>query len=325
MSIPNVRFCQVVAMLAEGRWKYEDAGILDRTHLRFFTAVEMIELVKEAGLEPVRLEPLTMIAPDRLPRNPDGSLTLGRVTIQDLTDSEYVDFLVIQYVVVAGKATSDRLAAARHALELNQNEAAFQLAREAEGAEAFERRYIMAKAAARQKKLGPAETLYREALAIRPGHTHAAAELGLVLIAAGQPAEARPFLERVIAGDAENDRAVAGLGLIHLAEGRLAEAFEQFQAALALNFEDETVLEHLLDSGYALGRLSEAEPPLRRFTDFYPGNARMVCRYAELLWRLGKPQQARDRLAGLMLLTQDYAPARELLAAIEKAAHETGA
>ena len=38
VSLPNVRHYSVVLpLLFKGRWDYEDAGLLDRTHLRFFT------------------------------------------------------------------------------------------------------------------------------------------------------------------------------------------------------------------------------------------------------------------------------------------------
>jgi SAM-dependent methyltransferase len=38
VSLPNVRHYSVVLpLLLGGRWEYEDAGLLDRTHLRFFT------------------------------------------------------------------------------------------------------------------------------------------------------------------------------------------------------------------------------------------------------------------------------------------------
>ena len=38
VSLPNVRHYSVVLpLLFSGRWDYEDAGLLDRTHLRFFT------------------------------------------------------------------------------------------------------------------------------------------------------------------------------------------------------------------------------------------------------------------------------------------------
>ena len=37
--------------LLRGRWDYADTGILDRTHLRFFTLATMVELFKQADLE----------------------------------------------------------------------------------------------------------------------------------------------------------------------------------------------------------------------------------------------------------------------------------
>lgn len=49
-SIPNVRHHVTVADLAlRGRWDYVDEGILDRTHLRFFTRASMVALLEEAG------------------------------------------------------------------------------------------------------------------------------------------------------------------------------------------------------------------------------------------------------------------------------------
>jgi len=100
-SIPNVRFCYVVRSLVHGRWKYEDAGILDRTHLRFFTATDMALLFCEAGYRVTQLAPLSVMAPELVPRNTDGGFTLGNLTVGPLTDAEYQDFLTYQYLVVA--------------------------------------------------------------------------------------------------------------------------------------------------------------------------------------------------------------------------------
>lgn len=48
--IPNVRHVRVVVpLLLRGRWDYADTGLLDRTHLRFFTRATMIELFQSAG------------------------------------------------------------------------------------------------------------------------------------------------------------------------------------------------------------------------------------------------------------------------------------
>ncbi|WP_296892142.1 class I SAM-dependent methyltransferase [Thiobacillus sp.] len=49
-SIPNVRYYRVLLpLMLGGRWDYQDSGILDRTHLRFFTRATAIELVESAG------------------------------------------------------------------------------------------------------------------------------------------------------------------------------------------------------------------------------------------------------------------------------------
>lgn len=51
-SLPNIRHESVLLpLLVHGRWDYVDAGILDRTHLRFFTLSSMIRLLAEAGFE----------------------------------------------------------------------------------------------------------------------------------------------------------------------------------------------------------------------------------------------------------------------------------
>lgn len=50
-SIPNIRNFATLATLAlQGRWDYVDAGVLDRTHLRFFTRATMVEMIEAAGL-----------------------------------------------------------------------------------------------------------------------------------------------------------------------------------------------------------------------------------------------------------------------------------
>ena len=54
-SLPNVRHLRVLLpLLLAGRWRYESAGILDRTHLRFFTRESALELMAGSGLQVVQ-------------------------------------------------------------------------------------------------------------------------------------------------------------------------------------------------------------------------------------------------------------------------------
>jgi 2-polyprenyl-3-methyl-5-hydroxy-6-metoxy-1,4-benzoquinol methylase len=54
VSLPNVGLWSVRLAHLFGRWDYEETGVLDRTHLRFFTRKSAKWLLDQAGLEPVR-------------------------------------------------------------------------------------------------------------------------------------------------------------------------------------------------------------------------------------------------------------------------------
>ncbi len=47
--MPNVGHWSMVAELLQGKWRYADQGLLDRTHLRFFTLDTAVELFEKAG------------------------------------------------------------------------------------------------------------------------------------------------------------------------------------------------------------------------------------------------------------------------------------
>lgn len=56
ISIPNVRHYRVVRDLVfHDKWEYEDSGILDSSHMRFFTLRETKKLLEYAGLDISRL------------------------------------------------------------------------------------------------------------------------------------------------------------------------------------------------------------------------------------------------------------------------------
>ena len=56
VSIPNVANWAIRLSLLAGRFRYTDRGILDRTHLRFFTRRTLIELLEGAGFRVEALE-----------------------------------------------------------------------------------------------------------------------------------------------------------------------------------------------------------------------------------------------------------------------------
>ena len=50
MSLPNIAHADVKLQLLAGQFRYRDTGLLDRTHLHFFTLDSIKEMVRDAGL-----------------------------------------------------------------------------------------------------------------------------------------------------------------------------------------------------------------------------------------------------------------------------------
>lgn len=96
-SIPNVRFIRNIRhVLFEKDWKYTDKGILDRTHLRFFTKKSMVRTFEEAGYEVISIEGI----------NPHRWNTIPILFLRMFFGSLMADMRFPQYVVVAKVAKS---------------------------------------------------------------------------------------------------------------------------------------------------------------------------------------------------------------------------
>jgi 2-polyprenyl-3-methyl-5-hydroxy-6-metoxy-1,4-benzoquinol methylase len=59
ISIPNIAHADVKLALLNGTFPYSESGLLDRTHVSFFTKESLLQLVKEAGLAVVELARVT--------------------------------------------------------------------------------------------------------------------------------------------------------------------------------------------------------------------------------------------------------------------------
>ncbi len=58
IAVPNVRHLSVlVPLIVNGDFTYRDSGIMDHTHLRFFTRNSVCTLLEQAGLRANRVEP----------------------------------------------------------------------------------------------------------------------------------------------------------------------------------------------------------------------------------------------------------------------------
>ncbi|MHB1209345.1 MAG: class I SAM-dependent methyltransferase [Acidimicrobiales bacterium] len=60
LSVPNIAHADVKIALLNGTFPYRDSGLLDETHIHFFTKQSALDLVKRAGLIPTDIERVTV-------------------------------------------------------------------------------------------------------------------------------------------------------------------------------------------------------------------------------------------------------------------------
>jgi 2-polyprenyl-3-methyl-5-hydroxy-6-metoxy-1,4-benzoquinol methylase len=97
-SIPNVRNLKVLGpLLVKGEWRYQSSGILDRTHMRFFTRRSVQELFAGAGFEIQRMAGTGPLQANRI------RSTSGRIAYlaNAMLGGSLEDFVAHQYVVRA--------------------------------------------------------------------------------------------------------------------------------------------------------------------------------------------------------------------------------
>jgi cyclopropane fatty-acyl-phospholipid synthase-like methyltransferase len=90
-SIPNARNHALVVQLLRGDFKYMESGVLDKTHLRFFTKKSMNRLMEESGLSILKC----------LPTNVQGDSRSA--LINKLTIGLFEEFLAVQYIAKSTK------------------------------------------------------------------------------------------------------------------------------------------------------------------------------------------------------------------------------
>lgn len=106
ISIPNVRNLRLMSALTDGYWEYEAAGLLDITHIRFFTLTEFRRVLFETGYH---VETLLYSLDTQLQGvfadNKDKSsidIRAGRMTLHDLGPDELSELCSLQFIMRCG-------------------------------------------------------------------------------------------------------------------------------------------------------------------------------------------------------------------------------
>lgn len=102
-SLPNIRNICTLDHIAGGRWDYDKNGVLDITHVRFFTKSTLRQLFEQTGYQVRNLEPLTqpeLVDRVVLQRGP-GRIDTRNLRIKFRSTDELEDLYAFQYVIDA--------------------------------------------------------------------------------------------------------------------------------------------------------------------------------------------------------------------------------
>ncbi|MFC1795952.1 class I SAM-dependent methyltransferase [Pseudomonadota bacterium] len=96
-SIPNMRFWPILSdLFFQGDWRYRDAGVMDKTHLRFFTRKSIIGLFAQSGYDIVAIDGINKTWKKSVRWMVVNALSLGR----------FEDCVFPQFAVVATPASN---------------------------------------------------------------------------------------------------------------------------------------------------------------------------------------------------------------------------
>jgi GT2 family glycosyltransferase/2-polyprenyl-3-methyl-5-hydroxy-6-metoxy-1,4-benzoquinol methylase len=104
-SIPNIRNLVVMEELAKGNWRYEEWGLLDITHIRFFTLREVRRFFHETGyrvsLTRFQIDPRLADFYNRNQGQKLINVEFDRMTLKNVTEEELSELCALQVCVRA--------------------------------------------------------------------------------------------------------------------------------------------------------------------------------------------------------------------------------
>ena len=93
LSVPNIRNYKVLLpLLLRGSFQYSEQGILDSTHLRFFTRDSALALVQQAGADLVCINGNARLKPWK-----------NKWILNKISGNRLIDFFHVQYLIKAVK------------------------------------------------------------------------------------------------------------------------------------------------------------------------------------------------------------------------------
>lgn len=111
LSLPNVRNLNVLSALAAGEWRYQGSGILDITHVRFFTLKQASEMLSQTGwlIREGRMNPDPNLSHLLQGKNINEikTLSIGKLKLEGLVQMDVVELMAVQFFIRAEPVPSN--------------------------------------------------------------------------------------------------------------------------------------------------------------------------------------------------------------------------
>jgi 2-polyprenyl-3-methyl-5-hydroxy-6-metoxy-1,4-benzoquinol methylase len=109
LSIPNVRNLWLMDELSKGNWTYDAQGLLDITHIRFFTCKEMHKFAEETGYRVIQTRyaidgRLAAIWQQHQSVTGPVNIDLERITLKNVSREELIELCTLQYYLLLERA-----------------------------------------------------------------------------------------------------------------------------------------------------------------------------------------------------------------------------
>ena len=332
--IPNVQFHGVIHQLIEGNWTYEKEGILDATHLRFFTLKEIEKMFKQAGYFIKGVEEVLDPQYDKLSSSSMTALNFGRTQINDLTPDEIKRFFVFQYKIIAApcevvKNKDKNMSQNNEYLTILDN-----LVAEANQAEEVGDLEIALKLYDRALKMDPkhyetligigntymklqqpekAKNFFEQALSLEPENTKGLLGVGSLALHNGDLNKANICFTKLLRNEPDNTKALCGLGILMSSRNDLGGAMGYFCKALDINPDNISACQLLLELSYKTEKFERIEFYLHKYLEFHPANLNMQFALAGIQYKLEKFDEAIKNLEQILILDPKHELALTLL------------
>jgi tetratricopeptide (TPR) repeat protein len=320
--------------LVEGNWTYQDEGILDRTHLRFFTYHEIVKLFGEAGYRISSINE-TLDPQYKDAKNQTTTLSIGRLSIQDLSPDELKRFFVYQYKNtaklnnVAGdeeyftdikeNCMKDVLAEGKSLEDDGAYEEAIKTYAEAgsdhaDYAEALAR---IGNCYMQLQKISSAENYYQKSLKVEPQGYVASVGLGLLEVQLDKYDDAIKRFLYVTQNYPDSDKAFSGLGIAYSKKNKTSEAMDAFSRALKLNITNKPAMSNLLELSYQSNQFGQVELTLKQYLETHPDNTDILFGLAGIQYKSNRFEDAQNTLSRLLEFNPNHNDANIMLGKID--------